>query len=339
MDVQRGPSPRFRAWCFTLNNPKDTDAARLAALVDPVDSRFRYIAWGEEVGESGTPHLQGFLYMKNPVSLIRLRMYMPEGIRPHFEAMRGTFKQAIAYCKKDGEFHEFGKAPAQGERSDLRLALAAARGGLSIREALESGLVVSIAAFRVFPSLVSVLRPVPPDIRPMRVCWIHGATGLGKSTGARAIVAGPHPLSSVYVRSDHSDDWWRGYTGQTGCVLDDIAEVNNRVLQVLYNVLSGLTCSVRTIGGSEPCRITHCVITSSRHPLELFASADLAGRYAEMCRRLEPFCVRHISSQLCTVEPGSPPALRLSEWGERLQNLFHAPEVPTPADVAAALDA
>ena len=37
----------------------------------------------------------------------------------HVEQRCGTVKEAIEYCKKDGNFMEFGKPKAQGERTDL----------------------------------------------------------------------------------------------------------------------------------------------------------------------------------------------------------------------------
>lgn len=80
-------------WCLTWNNyPEDF----LEAFKD--SSIERYIL-GKEVGESGTPHIQGFISFnpkKRPLSVIPIK-----GI--HWEKARCT-KEAIAYCAKDGDY-------------------------------------------------------------------------------------------------------------------------------------------------------------------------------------------------------------------------------------------
>lgn len=112
---------RDRNWCFTINNyaaneaeekPDDQDVLR--TLV-PADAS--YIVWGREVGDEGTPHLQGYVKTVNPVSLKKLKKL--GFARAHLEPMQGTHRAAIDYCKKDGDWEEFGEQPCQGYRSDL----------------------------------------------------------------------------------------------------------------------------------------------------------------------------------------------------------------------------
>lgn len=104
-------------WCFTLNNPTAADEARISVFFS---SRFvTYGVYGREIGESGTPHLQGYLILNRARRLSYLRNHVSD--RAHFEIARGSPQQASDYCKKDGDFVEEGDLPEsrQGRRSDL----------------------------------------------------------------------------------------------------------------------------------------------------------------------------------------------------------------------------
>lgn len=104
-------------WCFTLNNYTDDDEQGIGEFLA---SRFvSYGVVGREVGESGTPHLQGFVILNRAQRLSYLRNRL--SARAHYEIARGTPQQASDYCKKDGDFEEWGTLPVsnQGRRSDL----------------------------------------------------------------------------------------------------------------------------------------------------------------------------------------------------------------------------
>lgn len=98
-------------WCFTINNYTDEDITRLDAL------NVKYLVYGKEVGQQGTPHLQGFVvfHRTHPRSTAQ-RLLCP---RAHLEVTRGTNQQAADYCKKDGDYVERGDLSGRsGHRTD-----------------------------------------------------------------------------------------------------------------------------------------------------------------------------------------------------------------------------
>jgi len=94
---------RDRSFVFTWNNYPDQHQD----ILDEMQPR--YVCYGYEwAPQTGTPHLQGFLYFSNARSVASIRRQLP-GV--HVEVARGTFEQAIVYCKKGGDYIEFGTPP------------------------------------------------------------------------------------------------------------------------------------------------------------------------------------------------------------------------------------
>lgn len=110
-------------WCFTLNNYTDDDERRLGSPPDDVG----YIVYGKEVGESGTPHFQGFISFKSRKRFNQVIAVL--GSSCHVERARNV-KASIDYCKKDGDFVELGDPPVSpGERTDLESFKTAVKAG------------------------------------------------------------------------------------------------------------------------------------------------------------------------------------------------------------------
>lgn len=98
---------RAKRWCFTLNNYTDGEVELLDQLFQ--SDHVTYGVYGFETGASGTPHLQGFVVFEQEKRLTQVKRLVSE--RAHFEVARGTPVQAADYCKKDGDFKEYGECP------------------------------------------------------------------------------------------------------------------------------------------------------------------------------------------------------------------------------------
>lgn len=97
-------------WCFTINNPTDVDHGRLNELSTGMERiGISYLVYGREIGDGGTPHLQGFIIFNLRKRLRAVRELL--GPRGHYEPARATSDQAADYCKKDNDYEEFGTLP------------------------------------------------------------------------------------------------------------------------------------------------------------------------------------------------------------------------------------
>lgn len=113
-------SPRTSRWCFTLNNPTEPEKVALAqAGIENDAQKIKYLIVGREVGDSGTPHLQGFVIFDSSISRQTVKVRLGSE-RYHLEAARGKSTQARDYCKKEGDYDEYGSFPGnQGKRNDI----------------------------------------------------------------------------------------------------------------------------------------------------------------------------------------------------------------------------
>lgn len=105
-----------RHWCFTLNNYSGAELQSLSEL--GTASQCTYLIYGKEVGESGTPHLQGFVSFKNVETFNTVKSWV--GLRCHLEKARAAdLSKARDYCKKENDWTEFGIFENnQGKRTD-----------------------------------------------------------------------------------------------------------------------------------------------------------------------------------------------------------------------------
>jgi len=111
------PDTRAKHWVFTKNNYSDADQQHLRSVVT-VAPDFEYLVFGREQGDNGTPHLQGYVSFSTRKRFTQVTAILPRGT--HIEGARGNPRQASHYCKKDGDFEEFGTLPVgQGKRTDF----------------------------------------------------------------------------------------------------------------------------------------------------------------------------------------------------------------------------
>ncbi len=86
-----------RKWIFTLNNYTDLEYRTIEQHFQDTT----YYCVGKEVGEEGTPHLQGYLEYKHAKAFGAIKKLIP---RAHIEKGKGSRYQNLTYCSKEGDF-------------------------------------------------------------------------------------------------------------------------------------------------------------------------------------------------------------------------------------------
>lgn len=109
---------RTRFWVWTLNNWTRDEEEAICTFAQ--DARCTYLVYGRELAPTtGTPHLQGYTIFESDVRLSRAKSLLGTN-RLSLRRANGTPQQASDYCKKDGDYVEFGSLPesSQGKRTD-----------------------------------------------------------------------------------------------------------------------------------------------------------------------------------------------------------------------------
>lgn len=92
-------SGRYRKWVFTLNNYTKEQYEGLRYYLE--HRKHTKFIIGKEVGASGTPHLQGYINSKNPISFQTLKNLCNQ---LHLEKAKGSDVENYNYCSKEGDF-------------------------------------------------------------------------------------------------------------------------------------------------------------------------------------------------------------------------------------------
>lgn len=254
-----------KRWCFTINNPVDAD--RFWENEDFLRDTFQYLILQEEVGEHGTPHIQGFCILKSKKRGTWLQAHASE--RGHYEICRGTDQQASDYCRKDDTHPQGG---LRFEWGSLPQRTAAPKHSERLQEAMEevelvksgykrpseigaSTLLMSgfVPAYKLLTQ--TVMGPFRPDLK---IITIIGPPGCGKSFALYK-----HFPSAGRALYGNGGLWWSNPTSDVLL----IEEFNGQIpLQKLLQLLDPYPQQIEVKGGMAPLCARVIAITSNVTP-------------------------------------------------------------------------
>lgn len=208
---------RSRRWCFTLNNYKDhgwTDWQYM--LKDRFQLISDYIVCEEEVGEHGTPHLQGYIKFKNAIRFTSLQNKF-NGFA-HLEVAQGTDNDNRNYCtKENGNVFEIGtiEENMRSQKTDWKKLIddyiSMDFTLFQVRWPKESLLYLNKLQQLSYTLNESKGHTCYNGELPSKNYWIYGAPGTGKSRWAR------QQSDKIYLKPVNK--WWQNYINGSNLVL------------------------------------------------------------------------------------------------------------------------
>lgn len=264
-----GLPTKLRNCKFTTNNytPELYDQIK-----NFLENNTTYFIIGKEIGESGTPHLQGYAEFKSSRNFTALQKKIPNSwLAPRnmtqkegkWIEIKQSSERASEYCKKDGDFIEGGQLSEQGSRSDIQLVRDILQDNSSNPMRQVTQVATSYQSIKVAEQYLKY-NEVKRNTKP-EVFWYFGSTGTGKTYKAF------EQLEDPYVWN--TPKWWDGYDAHTELIIDDFRK-DFCTFHTLLRILDRYSHQVETKGGMRSLLATKIIITCPYHPREVYNTRE-----------------------------------------------------------------
>lgn len=264
---------RTRSWILTLNNPTDEEIASLATACGGGGVLRATVA--HEVGEGGTPHLQGFIQLAHGKTVSAFKRWAGSN-RYHLETAR-DLRRSWDYCRKgeqpkteweeqnvDGPTYGLnhvdvlttGDRPPESPEDSWGQAVAMIEDGSPVLEVVRRfpGFARSISALLRLEAEVATQKT--REWRHLTTTYVWGATGVGKT---RAVMEG-HGYDNVY-RVTNWKHPWDGYRGQPVIIFDEFR--SQPTMSQMLNWLDGYPIDLPARYQDRPAEFTEVYIISN----------------------------------------------------------------------------
>lgn len=237
-------------------------------------TEMKWLRFGQEVGASGTPHLQGCIqFIKPQTGPKNMAKRIGDWVmKCHWEPMRGAIASNVEYTGKEasaeaGTLHEFGTRPlsntekrkkgaAATKEKYLEIIAAAKKGDFKWIEENHPGDWVRMRKNIKGIREDEISKAEKPTHDVLENWWIFGETGEGKSRAVNDLV----PRERLYKKMQNK--WWNGYEGQDYVLIDDFDPAWPGK-QALKQWTDHYSTPVETKGGYMEINPKHFIVTSN----------------------------------------------------------------------------
>lgn len=242
-----------------------------------MEESMRYLVYGREVcPTTGKIHYQGYVQFYDQLRITTVKEFFDDKV--HLEISRGKPKEASDYCKKDGDFEEFGDMSYSGKRTDLE--------SIS-RFVLEVGYKKATEEcpewVLKYPKGLEKLEMIRINAKRKNnwhgirtITWIYGETGVGKSRWVR-------DLEPVLDTVKYVNNFYIGYQGSVAVLFDDFRP-RNMSFEELLRITDVYDDTVNIKGGEMAWVPERIYFTSVHHPSWLYKDAN--EPIAQLMRRI-----------------------------------------------------
>jgi hypothetical protein len=266
-------------WVFTVNNYTTEDEESLKKI--PAN----YLLYGKEIGEKGTPHLQGYIQLEKKTRRRCLTKY----IKCFWEVAKGSIDDNIRYCRKDKQHVEIGiplRTQGKGSAASSR-ELKIARNALLVQRDLNELVINGDITMKESKAVSNAKKVLIEESNRKRKHeridgefpnkWYHGKSGTGKSYIAR------HDHPDAFDKP--CNKWWDGYNNEDVVIIDDLDKRHEGLIHHLKRWTDRYSFPAEIKGGTLGLiRPKIIIITSNYTPSDIWPQSQ---DYEPMERRCE----------------------------------------------------
>lgn len=281
----------FRNVFMTINNWTEDDIKTIQNW-----TQVTYYVIGKEIGKkNGTPHLQIYMELANSVKGKTLKNKFP---RAYMARRIATAKQASDYCKKEGDFLEWGEMKEQGKRTDLQhVADLLIEGKTTVDDLTIENPMVYHQYGRTLQKIEEIQNRKKFRKWMTKGLWLYGPSGVGKT---RYWQENFNPETD-YKLNIYDNGFWDGYTGQERVIIDEFR--GQIMYSELLNLMDRCPHTVKRKGlPPVPLLAKEIIITSCLHPREVYHNLSVNDSLKQLERRCE---IRYMGGNEKSSESGS----------------------------------
>jgi len=254
---------RSRGWCFTVNNYTWDDENWALTLHWTMEEgqkpMVKYVVCGKEVGEQGTPHLQGYIWFTSLKSLSQVKEIHPTA---HWETAIADALKNKEYCTKDEDYFEWGIPPLSSDEKGILGGEAEKERWADALDNCKKGNYEEIPAdIRIkYEKNLDYIRKkyqIVPECLDgeLNNYWYYGPPRTGKTKKA----FGENP--GAYLKG--LNKWWDGYVNQEAVIIDDMDPYHKSLAQDFKQWAHHYAFPAETKGGILTIRPKKIIVTSN----------------------------------------------------------------------------
>lgn len=248
-------------------------------LVEPIKYA---ILCNETCPKTLRKHIHAYIELKSPTRFSTVKKIF-NNVKIHVEARIGTALQTIEYCKKDGDFVEYGKHTGQGHRSDLEtISHKILIEGQNLGEIIETHTPSYIRYHKGIEKVRGyALRKMTTKFRKIETTVFWGKPGTGKTRSAvEYCTTNKFPY---YKLNNAKNLWFDGYDGEKVLIIDEFTGWID--FSQLLNMLDGYQLRLEVKGSFTYANWDIVFITSNIHPHEWYKNLT-SIQYEALSRRI-----------------------------------------------------
>lgn len=277
----------------------------------PLCDIIKYVCYSPELcPSSGRKHWQGFIHLKNQMTISALQKYF----RKHnwsfgklFKSL-GTIQENRIYCgfdkyekiqpngtiktkEKNNDFFEWGTPPSQGCRTDLnKIKDNLVDGTTTLKRVVLDDPLIYHQYGRTLEKINNYVINNKFRSWMTKGTWYYGKTGTGKSHKAFQ----NYNNDTHYVLNQHDNGFWQGYNGQEIVIINEFrGEIN---FSEILDIVDKYPKKVK-IKGNDPVPLLakQVIITSCFHPMDIYKNSLSKEEHFDQFERR--FDIIHLTEQ------------------------------------------